>query len=103
MLHQAVRDHDVKEIKRLLAEGEGINDKDWIGYTPLQWAVYFGCHDLVELLISKGADPNIQSDTGRSALEIARSMALPEAFEGQYKKIGFFNIEALLSKLGAQD
>ena len=88
MLHQAVRDHDVEEINKLLAAGEGINDKDWLGYTPLHWAVYFGYPDLIELLISKGADPNIQSDTGRYALEIAKSMAYHE-------------LEALLRKLGA--
>ena len=89
MLHQAVRDHDVKEINKLLAAGEGINDKDWLGYTPLHWAVYFGYPDLIELLISTGADPNIQSDTGRYALEIAHAMAYPE-------------LEALLRKLGAK-
>ena len=89
MLHQAVRDHDVKQIEQLLAQGEGINDKDWLGYTPLHWAVYFGYSDLIELLISKGADPDIQSDTGRYALEIARAMAYPE-------------LEALLRRLGAK-
>jgi len=89
MLHQAVRDHDVKQIEQLLAQGEGINDKDWLGYAPLHWAVYFGYSDLIELLISKGADPDVQSDTGRYALEIARAMAYPE-------------LEALLRKLGAK-
>jgi hypothetical protein len=89
MLHQAVRDHDVKQIEQLLAQGEGINDKDWLGYTPLHWAVYFGYPDLIELLISKGADPDIQSNTGRYALEIARAMAYPE-------------LEAVLRKLGAK-
>ncbi|MBL7185048.1 MAG: ankyrin repeat domain-containing protein [Phycisphaerae bacterium] len=89
MLHQAVRDHDLKQIEQLLAQGEGINDKDWLGYTPLHWAVYFGYSDLTELLISKGADPDIQSNTGRYALEIARAMAYPE-------------LEALLRKLGAK-
>ena len=89
MLHQAVRDHDLKQIEQLLAQGEGINDKDWLGYTPLHWAIYFGYPDLTELLISKGADPDIQSDTGRYALEIARAMAYPE-------------LEALLRKLGAK-
>ncbi|MBL7186240.1 MAG: right-handed parallel beta-helix repeat-containing protein [Phycisphaerae bacterium] len=88
MLHQAVRDHDIKKINKLIAAGEGINDKDWLGYTPLRWAVYFGYPDLIELLISKGADPDIQSDTVRYALEIARAMAYPE-------------LEALLCKLGA--
>jgi len=89
MLHQCVRDHDISRIKELLAQGEGINDKDWLGYTPLHWAVYFGYPDLIELLISKGADPDIQSNTGRYALEIARAMAYPE-------------LEALLRKLGAK-
>jgi len=89
MLHQAVRDHDLKQIEQLLAQEEGINDKDWLGYTPLHWAVYFGYSDLIELLISKGADPDIQSNTGRYALEIARAMAYPE-------------LEALLRKLGAK-
>ena len=89
MLHQAVRDHDVKQIEQLLVQGEGINDKDWLGYTPLHWAVYFGYSDLIELLISKGADPDVQSNTGRYALEIARAMAYPE-------------LEALLRKLGAK-
>jgi hypothetical protein len=88
MLHQYVRDHDIANINELLAAGEDINDKDWLGYTPLHWAVYFGYSDLIELLISKGADPNIQSDTGRYSLEIARSMAYP-------------GLEALLRKLGA--
>jgi len=89
MLHQAVRDRDIKKIKELLAQGEGINDKDWLGYTPLQWAVYFGYPDVVELLLSQGADPDIQSDTGRFALEIAKAMV-------------YADIEALLRKHGAK-
>ncbi|HCO96842.1 MAG TPA: hypothetical protein DIU00_23365 [Phycisphaerales bacterium] len=90
MLHQYVRDYDIEKIKALLAQDEGINDKDWLGYTPLQWAVYFGYPDVVELLLSQGADPNIQSDTGRYALDIARAMV-------------YADIEALLYKHGAKD
>lgn len=90
MLHEYVRDHDVDKVNELLQAGTDINDKDWLGYTPLHWAVYFGYPDLADLLISKGADPNIQSDTGRYALEIARAMARPE-------------LEALLRKHGARE
>ena len=89
MLHQAVRDRDILKIKELLVQGEGINDKDWLGYTPLQWAVYFGYPDVVGLLLSQGADPDIQSDTGRFALEIAKAMV-------------YADIEALLRKHGAK-
>lgn len=90
MLHQAVRDHDKKEINRLLVAGEGINDKEWLGYTSLHWAEYFGHPDLIELLVSKGDGLNIQSDTGRFALEIAHAMACPE-------------LEALLRRLGTKE
>jgi ankyrin repeat protein len=96
MLHQAVRDHDLRQIEQLLAQGAGINDKDWLGYTPLHWAIYFGYPDLVELLISKGADPNIQSDTGQSSLEIAQAMTFPE------EKYDFIGLISLLRKHGAK-
>jgi len=81
MLHQAVRDHDLDAINKLVATGEGINDKDWLGYAPLHWACYFGYADLVELLIDKGVDPNLISDTGRTCLEIAKEMDYKELAE----------------------
>jgi len=74
MLHQYVRDHDVDKIDEMLTVGADIIEKDWLGYTPLHWACYFGYTDLVELLLSKGADPNLISDTGRTCLEIATEM-----------------------------
>ena len=55
----------------------------------LIYAIKMGNLPLVETLISGGADPDIQSNTGRYALEIARVMAYPE-------------LEALLRKLGAK-
>ena len=81
MLHQYVRDRDIPKIKALLAQGENINDKDWLGYVPLHWACYFGYADLVTLLIDKGADPNLVSDTGRTCLEIATAMDYGEIAE----------------------
>lgn len=74
MLHQAVRDRDIKQIQVLLSEGNGVNEKDWLGYAPLHWAIYFGYPDVANLLISQGADPNLLSDTGRTPLEIAKAM-----------------------------
>jgi ankyrin repeat protein len=89
MLHQYVRDHDTKKINELLAAGTSINEKDWLGYAPLHWACYFGYADLAELLIGKGADPSLVSDTGRTPVEIATSM--------QYD-----NIADLLRQYGAK-
>ena len=81
MLHQYVRDHDIEKINEMLASGTDINEKDWLGYAPLHWACYFGCNDLVTLLIDKGADPNLLSDTGRTCLEIATAMDYGEIAE----------------------
>ena len=89
MLHQYVRDRNIEKIKELLSQGEDINSKDWLGYTPLQWAVYFGYPEVVELLLIQGANPDIQSTTGRYALEIARAMA-------------YGDIESLLRQHGAR-
>ena len=74
MLHQAVRDRDIKQIQVLLSEGNSVNEKDWLGYAPLHWAVYFGYADVAELLLDSGANPNLMSDTGRTPLEITKAM-----------------------------
>ena len=42
---------------------------------------HFGYADLVTLLIDKGADPNLISDTGRTCLEIATEMDYGELAE----------------------
>lgn len=80
-LHQAVRDHDIMKIQSMLSEKVDVNDKDWLGYAPLHWAVYFGYADVAGLLISQGADPNLLSDTGRTPLEIAKAMEYDELAE----------------------
>ena len=89
MLHQYVRDHDINKINEMLESGIDVNEKDWLGYTPVHWACYFGYADLVTLLIDKGANPDLISDTGRTCLEIATAM--------DYKEIA-----ELLKKHGAQ-
>ncbi|MDA8773804.1 ankyrin repeat domain-containing protein [Chlamydiia bacterium] len=45
------------------------------GYTPLMCAVSVGRLDLVELLISVGADPTFKTKDGKDALTVARHMA----------------------------
>jgi len=73
-LHQAVRDHDIAKIHSMLTEKADVNEKDWLGYSPLHWACYFGYADVVGLLLDSRADPNLVSDTGRTPLEIAKAM-----------------------------
>lgn len=50
--------------------GEGAGEKN---FTPLEAAASAGKHDVVELLLSMGADPNIKDAQGRSLLELAES------------------------------
>jgi ankyrin repeat protein len=73
-LHQTVRDHDVAKIQSMLREKAAVNEKDWLGYSPLHWACYFGYTDVAKLLLDSGANHNLISDTGRTPLEIARAM-----------------------------
>ena len=90
MLHQAVRDRDMEQTQALLSKGTDVNEKDWLGYTPLHWAIYFGYPDVAEILISEGANPSIQNDTGRTPLEIATEM-------------GYERLVELLRKRGAKE
>jgi len=90
MLHQAARDRDIEQVRALLLKGADVNEKDWLGYAALHWAIYFGYADVTEVLISEGANPNIQSDTGRTPLEIATEM-------------GYEGLVELLRKHGARE
>lgn len=48
-----------------------INHKDYLGRTPLLMAVLFHNYKIVEFLLSKGADPNIPTNSGKTAIEFA--------------------------------
>lgn len=90
MLHQYVRDHNIKKINEILSINTDINDKDWLGYAPLHWACYFGYADIAKLLLDSEANLNLISDTGRTPLEIA-------------KTLDFEHIAELLRKHGARE
>jgi uncharacterized protein len=55
-LHDAARSGDIAEVKRLLATGGDINERDGNDATPLHWAAYAGHTLLARLLIERGAD-----------------------------------------------
>jgi hypothetical protein len=64
---------NIPEIKRLLALGVNVNCRDpsLDGGTPLIWAVRQRREEAVEVLLAAGADPNIRTGTGQSALFFA--------------------------------
>src|SRR5439155_26133022 len=66
-LHWAAN-HGSKEMaESLIAHGANVNLKQQNGETALHWAVRMGKRgfEVVELLLSKGADPNVRNNDGQ--------------------------------------
>ena len=56
----------------LLSQGANINGKaNTTGRTPLMWAAFRGNVILLELLITKGGDINLEDDEGLNCFDIA--------------------------------
>jgi cytohesin len=71
-LHDAAKDGDLKKIRRLLKRGIDVNAKDeFYGRTPLHWAVYNKHKDVVELLISVGAEVDARAKDDKTPLHVA--------------------------------
>jgi len=70
---QSILTHSVNKpidvIRRLLALGADINDKGWDGDTILHRAVARDIKNLVEYLLSEGADPHIKNNDEQSAYD----------------------------------
>lgn len=60
-LAKAAIDGDIPAVKQRLAAGENINEPGKNGWTPLMWAVWYRQLPITELLLEKGANPNIQA------------------------------------------
>ena len=63
-LHDAVMRCDEAEVLRLIRSGMSLDELDEHGMSPLHCAVYGGYLELVQMLISYGADVNIKSRYG---------------------------------------
>ena len=60
-------------VKFLVEEqGADVNVRDAWGYTPLHYAAVHGDNDLIEYLVSKGADVTVASRLGQSPVDLAR-------------------------------
>lgn len=76
-LLNAVETNNMALVEQLLAKGADINAKNWIGQTPLHYAILLtGCSDPshccgVELLVKYGANVNIQDNNGDTPLHFA--------------------------------
>eukprot|EP00636_Phaeomonas_parva_P015782 CAMPEP_0118873946 /NCGR_PEP_ID=MMETSP1163-20130328/15565_1 /TAXON_ID=124430 /ORGANISM="Phaeomonas parva, Strain CCMP2877" /LENGTH=164 /DNA_ID=CAMNT_0006809269 /DNA_START=44 /DNA_END=538 /DNA_ORIENTATION=+ len=70
-LHEAVRNNDIEEIQRLLAEGADINALGPGQQTPLLSGVLVGRKEAVEALLEAGADLTIPEKDGYTVMHAA--------------------------------
>ena len=71
-LHRAALKGDLEGMKRLIAEGAGINDKDEFERTPIEYALAAGQSDTTKFLLDQGVDINLKTHTlGRPILHQA--------------------------------
>ena len=71
-LHDACDKGDIETVKQHLASGADVNAKDdAFRATPLNWAAFGGHKEIVELLISEGADMNVKCSNQNTPLDVA--------------------------------
>jgi len=68
--HQVIRTNDLGALRALVAK-HGVDAKDSFGLTPLMLATAFGTRDAVTLVVDAGADVNVASNAGLTALHMA--------------------------------
>jgi ankyrin repeat protein len=84
-------------VKYLVEEhGADVNVRDGWGYTPLHYAAVHGENDLIEYLVSKGADVTVASRLGQSPVDLARG-----GQGGFFLRTPYPKTVELLQKLGS--
>src|SRR3989337_893808 len=78
-LLKAAKSGELKEIARLLEQGEEINTRNKWGQTPLQAAILAGQTQATLFLINKGADVNTADGEGWTLLHSAAANGNPHA------------------------
>jgi ankyrin repeat protein len=76
-IHYAVQNYYPSIVEILLNAGADIEIKDYYGNTPLWRAVFAsqGKGEVIKLLISKGANPNNENESGVSPFGLAKKIA----------------------------
>jgi cytohesin len=83
LLFSAVITGDLDEVKQIVIDC-GVNpnikgpNPNPLGFTPLHYAAMYGRHEIAELLLERGADPNIQDNDGDTPLHLAAANGYSE-------------------------
>jgi uncharacterized protein len=72
-LHMACTRAALDDVRILIEGGANVNARTDIGTTPLMRSIYSKNEEIIALLLNAGADPNLASKFGSSALSIAKS------------------------------
>jgi ankyrin repeat protein len=81
-LVDAINRGDVDDVKKLLAKGAPVNEKDeHLGRTPLIMASMTGHTEIVKMLLERGADPNGTDMEGWTAIRYAHAYGHDEIVE----------------------
>lgn len=79
-LHGAAFKNDVARVRTLVEQGSDVNAKDSQGVTPLHYAAQMGHIEIMEILISRGADVNVStSKDGAAPIHLASANGQLEA------------------------
>ena len=70
-IHDAAKAGNIKAVKQHIAAGTDVNAKGRWGSTPLLLAALYGHKEVVELLISNGADVNARDFLGMILVDVA--------------------------------
>ena len=70
----AAKSGDIAKTKDLIAKGVNLDAKDAEHWTPLHWAAKYLHHEIMELLLQHGANPQARSRQGNTPLHVATSM-----------------------------
>lgn len=64
LLHKAIKDKDIDLIKKLISQGENINELNKLGYSPIEHAIEIKEMNIINYLLEVGIDVNIPHPCG---------------------------------------